>query len=187
MWIPGDWAVTWAMLVSEGHAATGAMLVWVAPGAMVISGPRLHQGPCLGLWSDCSQGLCWSLWPMLPLRAVWMAGVRSAPWVHVGGWGPCYSQGYAYLSGCTSIWCYGDVDARAGTEGHIWVHGTTAARVCVDAQGFCCHWRPSGSLRSWTMLLFKDYNTTGAVPIWVAYTATWSYGDIQTWQMPRTI
>lgn len=37
-----------AMLMSRGHAATGAILISVACAAMVTSESELSQGPCLG-------------------------------------------------------------------------------------------------------------------------------------------
>lgn len=51
--------------VPFGFLGTG-----LSPGPCWCLRVTLSLGPCLHLWSDCSQGLCWSPWPMLPLRAV---------------------------------------------------------------------------------------------------------------------
>lgn len=31
------------------------------------------------------------------------------------------------------------VPRRGAAKGHVWGHGHTEARVCVDVHGFCCH------------------------------------------------
>ena len=56
MWIPGDWAVTWTMLVFEGHAATEGMLVsvacttaWGHGDIWTQAAPRTMSGPLVGL------------------------------------------------------------------------------------------------------------------------------------------
>lgn len=46
--------------VFKGYAASGDTQIWVACMATRDHGDNLGccQGPCLGLWSCCSQGLC---------------------------------------------------------------------------------------------------------------------------------
>lgn len=46
-------------------------------------------------------------------------------------WGACTTPKATGMSG------------PAATKGHIWVHGSTAAWVCDDICGPCCHQRPS--------------------------------------------
>lgn len=38
-------------------------------------GTGCWQGPCLGLWPNCSWNLCWYSWPMLPPRTVQMTRI----------------------------------------------------------------------------------------------------------------
>lgn len=52
--------------------------------------PWWYLGPCCnwGLsrsfsWSYCSQGLCWCLWSVLPLKDMWVSVAHAAAWSHV--------------------------------------------------------------------------------------------------------
>lgn len=110
---------------------------------------------------------------LLPLKAVMIPRVRPVTWVHIGGHGICCSRDH------------GNVCARAAAESHAWVHGPTAAMVCVDVWGSCYHQRPCGCLGSGAMLASEGRAAAGAVPICVACTAFWGNGDIQTCLLPR--
>lgn len=52
-------------------------------------------GPCLGLWSNLNQCLCWYLWFLRPSKTLLMLGVWVMTWGHVGVWGPCCCRGHA--------------------------------------------------------------------------------------------
>lgn len=39
---------------------------------------------------------------------------------------------------------HGDIRAWADAKGHVWVHGTATARVCVAIHESFCHQRPQG-------------------------------------------
>lgn len=62
------------------------------------------------------------------------------------------------------------VQACAACEGHVWVCGPTANRICVAAHGSCYHQRPCRSL--WArlppeaMLLSKSHSSPGAILTW---------------------
>lgn len=56
------------------------------PRAMVTACLRSCWGPCLVLWSYCSQGLCWCLWPEFPTKATRLPGVQVATSEMKRGW-----------------------------------------------------------------------------------------------------
>lgn len=57
------------------------------------------QGPCGCMWklcwcpcSCCSWGPCWCLWPVLPLKAMWMSEICAIAWILVDVHGPFWHQ-----------------------------------------------------------------------------------------------
>lgn len=115
-------------------------------------------GSCLGSWPYISQGLDWCLWPLLPLRVMRMARVRSATRVQVGVSGPWCVQ---FWISCAASQCHGNVWHRATAESQVWVSGPIVARLFADVWCFCYHQRLYRCLTSGTMLLLESHTATG--------------------------
>lgn len=56
--------------LTPGWCAQNIKLKWV-PGMRPCQGPCSQWGPWVGQWSWYSQGLCWSLWSVLPPKHMW--------------------------------------------------------------------------------------------------------------------
>lgn len=93
----------------------------------------------LCLWPYSSQGLSGCPCSLLPLRTVWMSGVWSDTWDHVGVWGPCCYQGHTDLDGLCCHQAQGDTWTPGATKGCVCVSDPAVAGVCVHVHSSCFH------------------------------------------------
>ena len=145
--------------------------------------PSRHWGPCLGLWSGSSRGLCLCLWLTLWPKATWMSLVWSAAWNHVdvqglcrdgpvGGWGdsgePCGRLGEQDCCPCPLP---AIVLLRAGPVRHL----GDITRVGHDV-------RSVGELASYSLAVgWCRWGRDGPhVPCWLQHWVNWwpSAGDL---------
>lgn len=85
-------------------------------------------GPCLDPLPYCSQGQCWCLRFLLPWKTMQMFKI----WSKTSDQRPCCCCGHVNLRDLhyhLGQWWHPDPDAA---EDHVWVHGSTAASVCVS-------------------------------------------------------
>lgn len=61
-----------------------------------------------------------------------MPEVLSATQDQVAVQGTCCHWGHTDLGDLNSHCSHGDIQKQAAFEGHIWVYGSAAARVCVN-------------------------------------------------------
>lgn len=111
-------------------------------GHVDVSGLCCHLGSlwCLGLWSYCSQGLCWLMI---------MACVTTKGHVDVLGlccnlkpcWCPWCHAVTVDVNGLATTWGHGYVWIHTAAKGHVWGQGPTASGVC----GPCYHWKEQGN------------------------------------------
>lgn len=111
--------------------------------------------PCLGPWFCCNWGLCWCLWPMLPLKAWWMSVFCVATWSHVDVYVLGYHRG--------PYWCLWPVLPRRPCwcpwpvlpprVKMVSMACAVLTRDHVEVRSTCWHWRPCGC--PWSMLLPK--------------------------------
>lgn len=52
---------------------------------------------------------------------------------------PCCLRAMLIKVACAATRDYGDIWVKDADEGHVWVPGPAAAKVCVDVHGFCHH------------------------------------------------
>lgn len=74
--------------------------------------PCCYQGLCLGLWSWCSCGSRWYLWPVLPSKVVWMSSVPPSkrtpmPVGYVATWSHVDAYGLPVV--CVAAWVHVDI------------------------------------------------------------------------------
>ena len=48
----------------------------------------------------------------------------------------------------TTAWGHGDIQMQAAAEGHVWICGPTASKVCVEVLDLCYYQRPGECLVS---------------------------------------
>lgn len=79
-----------AMVGTKECVETGALMIWVVCTAISDHGIdqvlRFWQGPCLGPWTHCNEGLLCYLRLWLPLKILQMLRVRANTWSHLGVW-----------------------------------------------------------------------------------------------------
>lgn len=106
--------------------------------------------------------------PVSLLEPVMQPGSRSSVWP-------------AVLPHAVVTWSGPELKLRAKSRSVAY-----AATVCVDIRGSCYYRRPHRCLGSGAVLVSESH-TAAAVLIWVAYSATWCHGDIQTQLLQRTM
>lgn len=178
------------MLLPE---VTGRLGVWVTTRGHVGIWGRvaaktrtwcLSSGPgllLLCLWFYSSQGLSWCSCSPLPLRTVWMSGVWSDTWEHVGVWGLCCYQGHTDLNGLCCHQPQGDTWNPSATEGCVWLMillclGSVLMSTAhvftgvigikhVENRGLCCAGpAPHCAWESWLYSLLDYSHRRAAIP-----------------------
>lgn len=71
-----------------------------------------------------------------------------------------------------------------GAKGHVWIHGSATAMVCIDVNGPCYHQVPWGCLGS-GLPPVSTYEPKGTIVIWMPWAAAPSHGMIQAWALAR--
>lgn len=86
---------------------------------------------------------------------------------------------------CAATWNYGDNSTWAAVCDHVWVYGTTTARVWIDLCGPCCHQRspkcPGSRPHSMAMWAVVVHAVTRDILTWVACAVTWENSAVQAW------
>lgn len=129
----------------------------------LLSEPWWYPDPCcrwgssMEPWSCCillQPGLCWCLWTMLLMKAMWIPVDWAASWSYVHNWGPTMLPPWTMMIWVTALPSDAKVTSgSAATKGYVCFHGSTAAKICVGIYGPHYHWRPCGCL--WSGLLSK--------------------------------
>lgn len=152
---------------------------FLAPYSQWEQSSWLLAGPCLGQWSWCSQwwgmgmnmageGMCWCLWPMLPLKAMGISVACASTWRRIDIWRLCYHLGHIDVYGlpavCAAVWGHVDVHGPGCNQGPCCYPWSCYPGGHADVLGLSC------CLRLWWCLWPKLWQKV--VLISVAYTST---------------
>lgn len=184
MYFPGVWSATCDYVGAQGpcwiwcHTNQSGMFCylvpWLCPGQGNIKGPFLNPRPY------CSQSLCWYQCPLLPWDPC--GGLRSAP-------KGCTTTGTILIwLVYTTSWGHGGCSELCCSEEYVWVNGTTAPWVCVEALSQYGHRGPHGGPRprtqSVTFLESGGHFAAKSIKIWVVCVT--SHGHCMVWSHVAT-
>lgn len=132
------------MVLSKGHAAAGALQIWVAyivTQSLLTSGPEL-QCRAMSVSVPCSnQCLCCYPHPCYQWRLCGCPGSGSPTGTMLVSKGLHTVKAMPIWVACVATQGYSYILAQAAAENDVWVSSLIAAQVCIDVHGPCCHQR----------------------------------------------
>lgn len=107
------------------------------PGTILLS--KGHLAP---------KALHWCLWPELLTKGQKDLWLLDHQFWSCWSWGTCHFRGHANLRDRDYTGDHGIDQTRVAAENHVWVCGSTTAKICVSFHGSCYYgrqWRCPGS------------------------------------------